>query len=122
MGHEMLNAWLYIGLFALVAAALPAIAIFLAGLLSPRKPNPIKDATYECGVETVGPAWTQLRVQYYLFALAFLIFDVESVLLFPWAVAYQQLPLFAIVEAIIFLAILVGGLFYAWRKGALNWQ
>ncbi|WP_322806629.1 NADH-quinone oxidoreductase subunit A, partial [Thermanaerothrix sp.] len=96
----MLSTWLYVGIFTLVAVALPAIAIFLASLLAPKKPNPIKEATYECGVETVGPTWTQLRVQYYLFALVFLIFDVESVLLYPWAVAYQQLPLFAIVEAI----------------------
>jgi NADH:ubiquinone oxidoreductase subunit 3 (subunit A) len=121
-GAAMLNAWLYIGLFMLIAMLLPAAAIFVAALLAPRRPNPIKDATYECGVETVGSAWTQFRVQYYVFALVFLIFDVEAVLLFPWAVAYQQLPLFAILEAVLFLLILLGGLLYAWRKGALTWH
>jgi len=118
----MLNAWLYIGLFTLIAMLMPAAAIFVAALLAPRRPNPIKDATYECGVETVGSAWTQFRVQYYVFALIFLVFDVETVLLFPWAVAYQQLPLFAILEAVLFLFILLGGLLYAWRKGALTWH
>ena len=118
----MLSTWLFIGVFALVAMFLPAVAITIAGFLSPKKPNPIKNSTYECGMETVGPAWTQFKVQYYVYALVFLIFDVELVLLFPWAVAYNQLALFAIVEAIIFILILLGGLLYAWRKGALEWR
>lgn|SRR5690554_5380493 len=118
----MLSHWLYIGIFMLIALSLPTIAITLAGLLSPKRPNSIKNSTYECGIETVGPAWSQFRIQYYIFALVFLIFDVEVVFLYPWAVAYNRLGLFAIVEAIIFLLILVGGLLYAWRKGALRWS
>ncbi|HZW04360.1 MAG TPA: NADH-quinone oxidoreductase subunit A [Anaerolineaceae bacterium] len=118
----MLSNWLYIGIFMLVALFLPTIAITLAGLLSPKRPNAIKNSTYECGIETVGPAWAQFRIQYYIFALVFLIFDVEVVFLYPWAVAYNRLGLFAIVEAIIFLLILFGGLLYAWRKGALRWS
>jgi NADH:ubiquinone oxidoreductase subunit 3 (subunit A) len=118
----MLNDWLYVGIFALVSMFLPAAAISIAALLSPRKPNSVKNATYECGMETVGPAWVQMKVQYYVFALVFLVFDVEAVLLFPWAVAYKQLPLYAVVEAILFILILLGGLLYAWRKGALEWR
>jgi NADH:ubiquinone oxidoreductase subunit 3 (subunit A) len=118
----MLSTWLYIGVFALVAMFLPAAAITIAGFLSPKKPNLVKNATYECGMETVGPSRIQFKVQYYVFTLVFLIFDVELVLLFPFAVAYNQLALFAVVEAIIFILILLGGLLYAWRKGALEWR
>ena len=81
----------------------------------------IKNSIYECGMETVGESRVQFRVQYYIFALIFLIFDVETIFLFPWAVAYDKLELFAILEAILFISILVGGLIYAWRKGALEW-
>lgn len=117
----MLNDWLYVGVFFLIAMFLPAAAIFIAGVLAPKKPNPVKSSTYECGIETVGPSWVQFKVQYYNYALIFLVFDVETVLLFPWAVAYNQLPLFAIVEGVIFVLILLGGLLYAWRKRALEW-
>lgn len=118
----MLNDWLYLGVFALIALFLPAAAISMAAMMAPKKPNPIKNSTYECGMETVGPSWVQLKVQYYVFGLIFLVFDVEAVLLFPWAVAYKQLPLYAVVEAVLFLLILLGGLYYAWRKGALEWR
>ncbi|MEN4013653.1 MAG: NADH-quinone oxidoreductase subunit A [Chloroflexota bacterium] len=117
----MLGNWLYIAIFAFVAFLIPAAAIFIAGLLSPKKPDPVKNATYECGMETVGPSWMQIKVQYYVFTLVFLIFDVEAVLLFPWAVAYNYLPLYAVVEGVLFLVILTGGLVYVWRKGALEW-
>lgn len=117
----MLGNWLYIAIFAFVALLIPAAAIIVAGLLSPKKPDAIKNATYECGMETVGPSWTQIKVQYYVFTLVFLIFDVEAVLLFPWAVAYNFLPLYAVIEGVLFLLILAGGLVYAWRKGALEW-
>ena len=117
----MLTDWLYIGLFFIVAPALPAVAIFMAGLLGPKKPNSIKNQTYECGMETVGETWVQFKAQYYVFALVFLVFDVETVFLYPWAVAFDQVPLFGVVEALIFIGILAGGLFYAWRKGALEW-
>lgn len=118
----MLNDWLYLGIFLIFAFALPAIAIWIAGLLSPKKSDPIKNSTYECGPETIGESRVQFKVQYYVYGLIFLVFDVEAVLLFPWAVAYKQLPLFAVLEAVLFIAILAGGLFYAWRKGALEWQ
>ena len=117
----MLSDWLYIGLFFIVAPALPAAAIFMAGLLAPKKPNSIKNQTYECGMETVGETWVQFKAQYYIFALIFLVFDVETVFLYPWAVAFNQVTLFGVVEALIFIGILAGGLVYAWRKGALQW-
>lgn len=117
----MQNDWLYVGIFLLLAPVFPALALIIPRIFAPRKPNPIKMETYECGIETVGPTWVQFKVQYYIFALVFLIFDVETVFLFPWAVAFDQLPLFAVLEGILFILILVAGLVYAWRKGALEW-
>lgn len=117
----MLNDWLYVGLFFIIAFTLPGIAIWMAGLLAPKKPNPIKNSTYECGIETVGSTWIQFKAQYYIFGLIFLIFDVETVFLFPLAVAFDQLTLFAVAEGVLFILILAGGLVYAWRKGALEW-
>ena len=117
----MVDNWLYIGLFMIISAFLPAAAITIVGILSPKKPDKIKNSIYECGMETVGETWIQFKAQYYVYALVFLVFDIESVFLYPWAMAYGQLSLFAVVEAIIFILILLGGLFYAWRKGALEW-
>jgi len=113
--------WIYIGVFLLIAPLFPAIALLIPRIIAPKKPNPIKLEAYECGMETVGNTWVQFRAQYYIFALIFLIFDVETIFLFPWAVAFDQLPLFAVLEGVLFVLILVGGLIYAWRKGALNW-
>ncbi len=118
----MLDHWLYIGLFFVVSMLLPGAAIFISSVLSPKKPTPLKSSTYECGIETVGESRIQFRVQYYIFALVFLVFDVEAVFLFPWAVAYNQLTFFAVIEGLIFALILVGGLVYAWKKGALDWK
>ena len=117
----MLNNWLYIGIFMAVAAFLPAAAITIAGFLAPKKPNKLKNTTYECGIETVGESWVQFKAQYYIFGLVFLVFDVETVFLYPWAAAYNQLSLFMVLEAVLFILILVAGLLYAWRKGALEW-
>ncbi|MBM3121832.1 MAG: NADH-quinone oxidoreductase subunit A, partial [Chloroflexi bacterium] len=75
----------------------------------------------ECGIETVGDTWIQFRASYYIFALIFVVFDVEAVFLFPWAVAYQQMELYMVLEGVLFLLILAAGLLYAWRKGALEW-
>lgn len=117
----MLNDWMYVGVFFLIAMLLPASAIVIAGILGPKKPDPLKESVYECGIETVGPTWVQFKAQYYVFGLVFLVFDVETVLLFPWAAAYNQLSLFAILEGVAFVLILLGGLIYAWRKHALEW-
>ena len=117
----MHNEWLFIGIFLLLAPVFPAAALLIPRLVAPRKPNPIKLQTYECGMETVGDTYIQFKVQYYIFALVFLIFDIEAVFLFPWAVAFDQLPLFAVFEGVLFILILVAGLLYAWRKGVLEW-
>ena len=117
----MQNPWIYVGLFVLVGMLIPVIAIGIAAFLGPKKPNAIKQSTYECGIETVGDSWIQFRAQYYIFGLVFLVFDVETVFLFPWAVALNKLPLFAVFEGIIFILILLAGLVYAWKKGMLEW-
>jgi NADH:ubiquinone oxidoreductase subunit 3 (subunit A) len=113
--------WTFILIFAIVALIVPAAAIILSRLLAPRKPNPIKQSTYECGMETVGDSWVQFKAQYYVFALVFLVFDVEVVFLFPWAVRLNALPMYAVLEGIVFILILVAGLAYAVRKGMLEW-
>jgi NADH:ubiquinone oxidoreductase subunit 3 (subunit A) len=117
----MQNDWLTVGLFLAVGVLIPTAAIVVSWIVSPKKPNPIKQSTYECGMETVGESWVQFKAQYYIFALVFLVFDVETVFLFPWAVSLGRLPLFAVVEGIIFVLILIVGLIYAWRKGMLEW-
>ncbi len=106
------NEWLFIGLFFALAWIFPAMPLVIARILQPKRPSKIKQETYECGIETVGTAWVQFKVQYYLYALVFL---------FPWAVAYNQLPLFAFFEMLIFIGLLGVALVYAWRKGALEW-
>jgi NADH-quinone oxidoreductase subunit A len=90
-------------------------------LVGPKRPNPIKQSTYECGIETVGDTWIQFKVQYYIFALVFLVFDVEAVFLFPIAAAFNFLPLFAVFEVILFVVILLVALGFVWRQGALEW-
>ncbi|MCR4407728.1 MAG: NADH-quinone oxidoreductase subunit A [Anaerolineae bacterium] len=117
----MLSDYVFIGLFAIVAAIFPFAGFAVSYLVRPKRPDPVKSDVYECGMKPIGEAWVQFKVQYYLYALIFVIFDVMSVFLFPWAVAYHTLGLYALVEMCIFLGILVGGLIYAWRKGALRW-
>ena len=121
VGEDMQNEWLYIGLFLVIGVIVPIVPLIASRFLSPHKPNPIKQSTYECGIETVGDSWVQFKAQYYIFALVFLIFDVETVFLFPWAIALGKSTLFTVVEGIIFILILIAGLTYAWRKGMLEW-
>jgi NADH:ubiquinone oxidoreductase subunit 3 (subunit A) len=117
-----MQSWLYILLFMIVAVAVPFAAILTGRILGPRKPNPIKQSTYECGMETVGESRVQFKAQYYVFALIFLVFDVETVFLFPWAISLNALSMFAVFEGVVFILILVAGLSYAWRKGMLEWN
>jgi NADH:ubiquinone oxidoreductase subunit 3 (subunit A) len=111
----------FIGLLLVVSIAFSAIALVLAWVFRPKKPNPIKAQTYECGMETVGTSWVQFKVQYYIYALVFVVFDVEAVFLFPLAVAFNQLALYMVLEMVLFIIILAGALFYIWRKGVLEW-
>jgi len=117
----MQSPWTFVGLFVLVGLLIPVAALTIAAFLSPKKPNVIKQSTYECGIETVGDNWIQFKAQYYIFALVFLVFDVETVFLFPWAVSLNKLPLFAVFEGILFILILLAGLVYAWKKDMLEW-
>jgi NADH-quinone oxidoreductase subunit A len=118
----LLEQYAFIGLLAVIALLFPVAGLVFAWLIRPKKPGPIKQSIYECGLETFGETWVQFRVQYYIYALVFVIFDIETVFLYPWAVAYNKLGLFALVEMVIFLGILLGGLLYAWRKGVLEWM
>lgn len=94
---------------------------FLWRLLRPSHPNHVKLSAYECGINAIGETWTQPNIRYYVFAFLFAIFDVEAVFLFPWAIVYEQLGLYAVVEMIIFVVILIIGLAYAWGKKILDW-
>ena len=116
-----LQDWLFIGVFLVIAPVFPAAALLIPRLIAPKKPNKIKLQTYECGIETVGDSWVQFRVQYYVFGLVFLIFDIEAIFLYPWAAAFDLLPMFAVLEGILFILILIAGLVWAWRKGVLQW-
>jgi NAD(P)H-quinone oxidoreductase subunit 3 len=118
----VLSGYEYFLGFLLISALVPVVALGLAAILAPKGKGVARRTTYESGMEPIGGAWIQFNIRYYMFALVFVIFDVETVFLYPWAVAFNQLGLLAFVEALIFIAILVIGLVYAWRKGALEWS
>lgn len=123
----MLGDFGYIGIFLIAALVFAASMVLLPAILRvfrivPRKPNPIKSDTYECGMETVGKTWVQFNFRYYFFALLFVIFDIQVVFLYPWAVAFNQLKLFGLLEMLAFFLILIVGFIYAWRKGVLKWK
>ena len=111
-------------LFVAMAFALTplVLAYVWARRFSPRKPGHVKSAIYECGLESKGDAWVQFRAEYYLYALIFLIFDVETLFLLPFAVAFTGLPVGAFVSMLVFLLLLVEGLAWAWQKGVLTWK
>lgn len=117
----MVDDYSIIGIFLIIGIAFVLVTFLIARLLRPHRPSKTKLQSYECGETIMGPSWIQYNVGYYIFALIFVIFDVEVVFLFPWAVAFKRLGLFALIEMFIFLAILIFGLIYAWRKGALKW-
>lgn len=124
---SFLQAYGYIGIFIILALLFAVFVIFLPFILTvlkviPKKPSAIKSDTYECGPETIGKTWVQFNFRYYLYALLFVAFDIETVFLYPWAVAFQQLALFGFIEMLVFIFILVIGYFYAWKKGALEWK
>src|SRR6476469_4735612 len=99
-------------------ALAPLLVVFL---VAPRKRSLAKSDTYECGVRTTGETWIRFRIQYYIYAIMFVVFDIEIVFLYPWAVSYSGLGTFALIEMIVFLVILFVGLAYAWAKGVLRW-
>lgn len=119
--EHYINNYVLVAIFVALGIFLPVAALTLGRFLRPHKPSAEKQTTYESGNEPVGSGQVRFNVRYYLFALMFVIFDVEAVFLYPWAVAYNKLGLFAIVEMLIFVSLLVIGLIYAWKKKVLKW-
>jgi NADH-quinone oxidoreductase subunit A len=110
-----------IGIFALVGVALVFVTLQLARLVRPNVPSPEKYTTYESGIDPIGSGWQHTNVRYYIFALLFVVFDVEAVFLFPWAIVFERLGTQAFVEMVIFIAILALALLYAIKKRVLEW-
>ena len=111
-------------IFSVVAIALSAIAVLVPAIFGPKRPNDVKLAPYESGKMPIGPARRRFAIQYYLFAVLFILFDIEVVLLFPWATVFKDLSprWVGLIEAGIFVSILVLGLVYVWKKGGLEWE
>ena len=122
MPETYFQQYLIIGLLAVAAVILGVVPIILARFVAPNKPGRTKSSPYECGLESEGDPWVQFKVQYYIYALLFVIFDVEVIFIYPWALVWKPLGLSAFVEMILFIAILAVGLVYAWRKGVLEWE
>jgi NADH-quinone oxidoreductase subunit A len=117
----IINNYIFIGLLLVVAIVFALAPLVVEWLIAPRKRTLAKGDAYECGVKTYGETWVRFRIQYYIYAIMFVVFDIEVVFLFPWAVSYAKLGAFALVEMIVFLLILLAGLVYAWAKGVLRW-
>ena len=122
MNSVYFQQYLFVGILTVVAVVLGVVPLVLARFIAPNKPGRTKTSAYECGVESTGDPWMQFRVQYYLYALLFVIFDVEVVFIYPWAVIWKSLGLVAFIEMTVFLMILAVGLVYAWKKGVLEWE
>nr|YP_010038123.1 NADH-plastoquinone oxidoreductase subunit 3 [Trithuria lanterna]QII42234.1 NADH-plastoquinone oxidoreductase subunit 3 [Trithuria lanterna] len=108
--------------FLIISSAIPILAFLLSRVLAPISEVPEKLSSYESGIEPIGDAWIQFRIRYYIFALVFVVFDIETVFLYPWAVSFDVLGVSVFIEALIFVLILIVGSVYAWRKGALEWS
>jgi NADH-quinone oxidoreductase subunit A len=121
-GVRMSKEFAVVGIFLLGGIVFSILGIVTSWLFSPKRANSVKESTYECGVETEGPTWIQFKINYFLYAIMFVAFDIETVFLYPWAVAFKSVGLFAFIEMIIFIAILGVGLWYAWKEGALEWK
>jgi NADH:ubiquinone oxidoreductase subunit 3 (subunit A) len=118
---EFLRSYLIVFWFGLIALLLASLLLGIAVLVRPNNPNREKLLTYESGVDPVGEGWSQSQIRYYVFALLFVIFDVEAVFIFPWATQLERYAGFGLVEMGVFVGVLLLGLVYAWRKGVLRW-
>ena len=118
---DFLHSYVTVVVFGGAAVGLVGAMLGLGALLRPKRPQPQKYINYESGVDPVGGGWSQSHVRYYIFALLFVMFDVEAVFIFPWAIQLEALGVFGLVEMAIFIVILALGLVYAWRKGVLRW-
>ena len=121
MVSTFLRSYLIAAIFGATAVALVAAMLGVGRLLRPRRPQPQKYINYESGVDPVGTGWSQSQIRYYIFALLFVMFDVEAVFIFPWAVRLESLGVFGLIEMFVFILVLALGLVYAWRKGVLRW-
>lgn len=120
--HLYQNNYLVVVVFLLLGILLPVVALTAGKILRPNKPTQEKQTTYESGIEPFHDSRVQFNVKYYMYALMFVIFDVETVFLYPWAVAYDKLGIFALIEMTIFIIMLLIGLIYAWKKKVLKWM
>jgi NADH-quinone oxidoreductase subunit A len=118
----MLRAYIPILLFVVIATGFAIFTLVVSRLVSAEKSNPVKLQPYECGIEPITDARDRYSIRYYLIAMLFVIFEVETIFMFPGAVALDRLAVFGLIEMLVFLFILIVGYFYAWRKGALEWQ
>ena len=118
----MLVEYLAILIYIFIAIAFAVFAIVASSLLGQRKPTPIKQSPYECGVTTVGPTYRRIPIKYYIVAMLFLLFDIEVVFLYPWAVIFREMKLIAFVSMVVFIGILLVAYLYIWKKGALEWD
>ncbi len=116
------NSYMIVAIFLIIGIILPIVALTLGRFLRPHKPEEAKYTTYESGIEPFHDSRIQFNLGYYIFALMFVIFDVETIFLYPWAVAYDKLGIFALIEMLIFVIMLVIGLVYAWKKKVLKWN
>jgi NADH-quinone oxidoreductase subunit A len=114
--------YLAVLIMAVLAGLIPALFLGVSRFLGPRKPSRVKSEPFECGNPASGPAWGRFSVKFYLTAILFIVFDVEVVFLYPWAILFRRLGMFGFVEMLVFVAILGLGLGYVWRKGALEWD
>jgi NADH-quinone oxidoreductase subunit A len=122
MPETYFQQYLFIGLLTATAVILGVAPLVLAKFVAPKKPGPTKLSSYECGLPSEGDPWVQFRVQYYIYALLFVLFDVEVVFIYPWALVWKGLGPIVFAEMAIFLAILAVALAYAWKKGVLEWK
>jgi NADH-quinone oxidoreductase subunit A len=118
---EFLRSYLTVGIFFALAVALLYSVLALGSVVRPTRPQPDKYLPYESGVDPVGHGWSQSQIRYYIFALLFVLFDVEAVFIFPWATRLEVYDVFGLVEMLVFIVVLALGLVYAWRKGVLRW-
>jgi NADH-quinone oxidoreductase subunit A len=118
----MLQNWTPVLVFLILVTGFAVVSLFGSWLLGLKKPRPEKLVPYECGMQPVGTARDRFSVKFYLIAMLFLLFDIEAVFLFPWAVVYRELKLFGFFEMLLFIAAILGGYIYIWKKGALEWE
>lgn len=116
------HGYLIVGCLMVVSLVVASTPLLIASWLRPRKPSATKQATYECGIESKGDSWIQFKAQYYLYALAFVIFDLETIFLIPCALALDKVGLVAFLEMVVFVGVLLLGLVWEWSKGVLEWR